>query len=224
MPHEESLSGREVSSGTGESLSDNDNDNDGLSGSGMQHDDRSTSFSFVSAAFSFFGHRQNQGDENGNDNGNGDDLSSSIFVPVTVPVGGHRRPSDNGGAMRGDDDDDGDYSYHSNDVNDNDDNDDNNDNDNIRGRGSKKDDIYLESFRRSRAELGAMDTTQRSTTSLSSTLYSPKSCPICLEKYEVGDEIAWSKNDQCLHAFHLDCILDWLMDHDQCPLCREGYL
>lgn len=66
--------------------------------------------------------------------------------------------------------------------------------------------------------------TQRSITLLSSSLYSPKSCPICLEEYKVGEEIAWSKNDQCAHAFHLDCALDWLMDHDECPVCREGYL
>ncbi len=180
-------------------------------------DDRSTSFSFASAAFSFFGHRQNQGDENNNnDNNNGrcDDHSSSILVPVTVPVVGPRRPTDN----RGDDDDN---CFHGNDANAND-YDNNNENDN--GRGPKKDDIYLESSQQSRAELGSMDTSQRSTTSLASSLYSPKSCHICLEKYKVGDEITWSRNDQCAHVFHLDCILDWLMDNDQCPVCREGYL
>ena len=84
--------------------------------------------------------------------------------------------------------------------------------------GGFKDDIYLENFRRSRVAL-SMERMQST-----SSLYSPKSCPICLEEYKVGDEIAWSKNDQCPHAFHLDCIMDWLMDHDECPLCRGDYL
>lgn len=70
-----------------------------------------------------------------------------------------------------------------------------------------KDDIYLTSFRSSKKSL-----------------YSPKSCPICLEEYKANDEIAWSKNHDCAHAFHLDCILDWLMDNEDCPLCRAHYL
>lgn len=56
------------------------------------------------------------------------------------------------------------------------------------------------------------------------TLYSPKSCSICLEPYREGDDICWSRNESCSHAFHQDCILDWLMDNDECPLCRENYL
>ena len=55
-------------------------------------------------------------------------------------------------------------------------------------------------------------------------LYSPRACPICLESYKEGDEIAWSHNEQCLHAFHLSCILDWLIKHDQCPMCQVNYL
>jgi len=82
----------------------------------------------------------------------------------------------------------------------------------------QKGDIYLESFQRSRTALDL----ERMQSTLP--LYSPKSCPICLEEYKVGDEIAWSKNDQCPHAFHIDCALDWLMDHDECPVCRGDYL
>ena len=35
------------------------------------------------------------------------------------------------------------------------------------------------------------------------------SCDICILEFEVGDEIAWSPNLQCSHAFRKDCILDW---------------
>ena len=78
-----------------------------------------------------------------------------------------------------------------------------------------KDDIYLTSFRKSKKSLRSSNR---------SSLYSPKSCPICLEEYKIDDEIAWSRNQDCLHAFHLDCISDWLMDNDDCPLCRADYL
>lgn len=55
-------------------------------------------------------------------------------------------------------------------------------------------------------------------------LYSPRTCPICLDDYEGGDDICWSSNKKCHHAFHLDCMLAWLMNNDDCPLCREDYL
>jgi len=55
-------------------------------------------------------------------------------------------------------------------------------------------------------------------------LYSPRTCPICLESYKEGDEICWSKNEKCPHAFHLDCMTEWLMENDDCPMCRESYL
>jgi len=52
----------------------------------------------------------------------------------------------------------------------------------------------------------------------------PTTCDICLEDYEVGDEVAWSKNGQCIHAFHKDCIVDWLLRSPKCPLCRNEYI
>merc|ERR1711976_370724 len=48
-------------------------------------------------------------------------------------------------------------------------------------------------------------------------------CNICLEGYNVGDDIAWSKNDQCFHVFHKDCIVGWLDRHSDCPVCRNRY-
>ena len=58
----------------------------------------------------------------------------------------------------------------------------------------------------------------------SSSLYSPRACPICLETYKAGEDVAWSHNEECFHAFHLECIVDWLMKSDECPMCRENYL
>jgi len=54
--------------------------------------------------------------------------------------------------------------------------------------------------------------------------YSAESCPICLESYSAGEEICWSRNENCVHSFHLDCMQAWLMKSDDCPLCRENYL
>jgi hypothetical protein len=35
-------------------------------------------------------------------------------------------------------------------------------------------------------------------------------CYICLGDFDVGECIAWSSNEACIHRFHLDCILEWL--------------
>ena len=54
-----------------------------------------------------------------------------------------------------------------------------------------------------------------------------ESCGICLEEYEDGDEIAWSKNPSCRHAFHANCLKEWLSTREKpmqvCPTCRESY-
>eukprot|EP00537_Pseudo-nitzschia_pungens_P017372 CAMPEP_0172402252 /NCGR_PEP_ID=MMETSP1061-20121228/53824_1 /TAXON_ID=37318 /ORGANISM="Pseudo-nitzschia pungens, Strain cf. pungens" /LENGTH=291 /DNA_ID=CAMNT_0013136171 /DNA_START=154 /DNA_END=1029 /DNA_ORIENTATION=- len=52
------------------------------------------------------------------------------------------------------------------------------------------------------------------------------SCSICLEDYSVGDIVVRLKSNvagdtrACNHCFHEGCILEWLKDHDECPLCR----
>ena len=84
-------------------------------------------------------------------------------------------------------------------------------------QGKLKGDIYEQSTRSIR---NAMNFKVASTSSLPS----PKSCPICMEPYKAGDEIAWSKNEHCVHAFHLDCMMGWLMSNNDCPMCRQDYL
>lgn len=49
-------------------------------------------------------------------------------------------------------------------------------------------------------------------------------CSICLKEYLMDEEIAWSNNSDCNHMFHLACIEEWLLRHDECPCCRQNYL
>jgi len=53
---------------------------------------------------------------------------------------------------------------------------------------------------------------------------SNKTCFICLCEYEETDIICSSPNADCVHIFHRDCIMEWLMRHDECPCCRTDYL
>jgi len=52
-------------------------------------------------------------------------------------------------------------------------------------------------------------------------------CAICLHPYQVQDEICWSPNQDCVHAFHVSCISSWLMCRQakrDCPCCRQSFL
>lgn len=49
-------------------------------------------------------------------------------------------------------------------------------------------------------------------------------CGICLCKFEKGEEICWSPNKLCKHSFHKECVLEWLMKHNDCPICRNDFL
>mmetsp|Transcript_4750 Transcript_4750/g.9074 ORF Transcript_4750/g.9074 Transcript_4750/m.9074 type:complete len:227 (-) Transcript_4750:2462-3142(-) len=89
------------------------------------------------------------------------------------------------------------------------------------GKGKQyKDNIFVESVRKWRLSSRANNDDE----SVSSTIYSPKSCAICMTKYKCGDDICWSRNENCVHAFHLKCMMTWLMKHDDCPLCRCNFL
>lgn len=54
------------------------------------------------------------------------------------------------------------------------------------------------------------------------------SCVICLEEYREGDTITWSSNNNCCHAFHRDCLINYLVkvkeeDTYPCPCCRQNF-
>eukprot|EP00980_Cylindrotheca_fusiformis_P008136 scaffold1727_cov133-Cylindrotheca_fusiformis.AAC.39 len=53
----------------------------------------------------------------------------------------------------------------------------------------------------------------------------PGGCAICLEPYKEGDSVAWSKEDTCKHAFHTECIIQWLAKKEdpKCPCCRQDF-
>merc|ERR1719158_622521 len=44
-------------------------------------------------------------------------------------------------------------------------------------------------------------------------------CPVCLEKFAVGD---MATKLPCGHLFHGECVGKWLREHDnRCPVCRH---
>ena len=59
----------------------------------------------------------------------------------------------------------------------------------------------------------------------------PNVCAICLEAYRPNETVVWSSNIDCSHAFHQDCILDYLVtklevkeDVSPCPCCRQDFM
>lgn len=49
-------------------------------------------------------------------------------------------------------------------------------------------------------------------------------CPVCLDSFHIGEEVAWSKLQHCRHVFHYECILPWaVLGHIHCPVCREVF-
>ena len=53
-------------------------------------------------------------------------------------------------------------------------------------------------------------------------------CPICLDNFEVGDIVMWSRHNHgsCSHVFHEDCLLQWLLEQreNECPTCRACFI
>eukprot|EP00562_Extubocellulus_spinifer_P023704 CAMPEP_0178633550 /NCGR_PEP_ID=MMETSP0698-20121128/12143_1 /TAXON_ID=265572 /ORGANISM="Extubocellulus spinifer, Strain CCMP396" /LENGTH=391 /DNA_ID=CAMNT_0020273131 /DNA_START=39 /DNA_END=1214 /DNA_ORIENTATION=+ len=55
----------------------------------------------------------------------------------------------------------------------------------------------------------------------------PNCCAICLAEYEINDVVIWSPNPSCVHAFHGECIVEWLgkmQDGTPCPCCRQTFV
>ena len=52
---------------------------------------------------------------------------------------------------------------------------------------------------------------------------SSKMCPICLEDYKNSDQVCHSKS-QCGHIYHVACLMNWMIQNDDCPICRAVFL
>lgn len=54
----------------------------------------------------------------------------------------------------------------------------------------------------------------------------PNCCAVCLSEYRVGDVVTWSSNPKCVHAFHRECVVNWLVKmqpETPCPCCRQEF-
>mmetsp|Transcript_26486 Transcript_26486/g.37344 ORF Transcript_26486/g.37344 Transcript_26486/m.37344 type:complete len:189 (-) Transcript_26486:114-680(-) len=49
-------------------------------------------------------------------------------------------------------------------------------------------------------------------------------CPICLNNFVQGRLVCESNNEKCCHLFHQECMVMWLLRHNECPCCRAIYL
>lgn len=85
----------------------------------------------------------------------------------------------------------------------------------------------MESFKSTGSATGSTTATSAGYTSyfsyedVSVTSEDSEMCAICLCPYEEGDVRIFSKS--CPHAFHKECILEWLVKgHDECPCCRKN--
>jgi hypothetical protein len=90
----------------------------------------------------------------------------------------------------------------------NDDDDDDEENPNLEGEIQERSSISFESF---------CDRTMLPSSRRESQM---EECCICLDGYTAGEVICASKVKECEHVFHKDCLLEWIKNHDPCPLCR----
>ena len=50
-------------------------------------------------------------------------------------------------------------------------------------------------------------------------ILSSEKCAVCQEQFEYGEDVCML---HCLHAYHKDCLSQWLKDHSRCPNCRRN--
>ena len=50
------------------------------------------------------------------------------------------------------------------------------------------------------------------------------SCSICFGKFDKEELVCQSNDPDCPHIYHKECMEEWLMKNDQCPICRRPYL
>lgn len=94
---------------------------------------------------------------------------------------------------------------------------------------SKTDDIEVGHTHKQRSKESLYATDDASTLSAAATLeaaqnYTHNACSICNEEYRHSDKICWSRNENCVHAFHLECKIQYLLNTDECILCRHDFL
>ena len=55
-----------------------------------------------------------------------------------------------------------------------------------------------------------------------------ESCAICLHPYALHETVVWSPNRACIHCFHQDCVVPWLVSRPSkqqlCPCCRQPFV
>merc|ERR1712176_1210471 len=53
-------------------------------------------------------------------------------------------------------------------------------------------------------------------------------CPICLDNFDVGDIVMFSRHNlcSCAHVFHEECLMQWLLEQreNECPTCRARFI
>eukprot|EP01062_Namystynia_karyoxenos_P066329 TRINITY_DN60295_c0_g1_i1.p1 TRINITY_DN60295_c0_g1~~TRINITY_DN60295_c0_g1_i1.p1 ORF type:complete len:345 (+),score=101.21 TRINITY_DN60295_c0_g1_i1:89-1123(+) len=68
-----------------------------------------------------------------------------------------------------------------------------------------------------KASAAAVAALQRSEVS-NDTVTDCNDCLVCMDRPAVGDKII---RMPCGHSFHVDCLLQWLAEHNTCPTCRH---
>ncbi|KAL9181079.1 hypothetical protein ACHAXT_009884 [Thalassiosira profunda] len=51
----------------------------------------------------------------------------------------------------------------------------------------------------------------------------PLFCAICLQQYEPSERVSWSSNPECTHAFHEDCVVQWLVSLGRTKAKRQRF-